>query len=185
MWHAVRAMPMWNPVYVFTQKVSSALEPTLTLALTADERSRSRYRYRFSGEITDDKSRVTGLVTGDPDQSAVDEIYLELPRGTILRHGDCLIGEDHNQVLRIVAKPEQVLTIRASTVAQPSDSVPLKLLQAAYHLGNRHVDLEVGPDYLRLAPDPVLEAMLHQLGLTLTAETVPFQPESGAYGHHH
>ncbi len=161
-------------MYVFTQKVSSTLEPTLTLALTADERTRSRYRYRISSGITDD------------------EIYLELPRGTVLRDGDRLGGDGHGQVLKIEAKPEPVLTVRAAqppstkaqsppTVAQPS----FQLLRAAYHLGNRHVALEVGADYLRLLPDPVLETMLHQLGLDIIAETVPFQPESGAYGHHH
>ena len=148
-------------VYVFTQKVSSTPEPTLTLALTADERTRSRYRYKISSEITDT------------------EVYLELPRGTTLRDGDCLEGKGHTEVLKIVAKPEPVLTVRAKTQAS------LQLLRAAYHLGNRHVALEVEADYLRLAPDPVLESMLHQRGLNVSAETAPFQPESGAYGHHH
>ncbi|MEL7507101.1 MAG: urease accessory protein UreE [Cyanobacteria bacterium J06554_1] len=154
-------------MYVFTQKISSGPEPTLTLALTADERTRSRYRYRVSNGITDS------------------ELYLELPRGTALRDGDCLGGEDHAQVLKIVAKPEPVLTVRAAATARPHLQPPLQLLRAAYHLGNRHVALEVGTDYLRLAPDPVLESMLHQLGVTVIAETKPFQPESGAYGHHH
>lgn len=176
-------------VYVFTQKGSSALEPTLTLALSADERTRSRYRYRFSGGITDSNGQITDAAIDHLDQGDEDEIYLELPRGTTLRDGDCLTGEGHTQVLRIVAKPEQVLTVRAVMNAQSAvsttDRSGLQLLQAAYHLGNRHVALEVGPDYLRLAPDPVLEAMLHQLGLSVTAETAPFQPESGAYGHHH
>ncbi|MEM8614361.1 MAG: urease accessory protein UreE [Cyanobacteria bacterium P01_H01_bin.105] len=174
-------------VYVFTQKPSSAaLEPTLTLALTAEERTRSRYRYRINGDITDGEGRIIDLSPGSLETSEGDEIYLELPRGTLLRHGDCLSGNDHTQVLRIVAKPEPVLTVRASANAQSSvDRAFLQLLRAAYHLGNRHVALEVGVDYLRLAPDPVLETLLHQLGVTVTAETVPFQPESGAYGHHH
>ncbi|MEA5466809.1 urease accessory protein UreE [Leptothoe sp. PORK10 BA2] len=150
-------------MYVFTQKISSELEPTLTLPLTAAERTRSRYRYRMAHGITDD------------------EICLELPRGTTLRDGDCLGDGGHTEVLKIVAKPEPVLTVRAAVASEPA----LQLLRAAYHLGNRHVALEVGTDYLRLTPDPVLESMLHQLGVTVVAETQPFQPESGAYGHHH
>ncbi|MBE9065721.1 urease accessory protein UreE [Leptolyngbya cf. ectocarpi LEGE 11479] len=167
-------------MYVFTQKGSPTSEPTLTLELTADERTRSRYRYMISSEITDRGEAVLDLSTraGQPDTQ--DEIYLELPRGTVLRHGDCLRGDDHQQVLRIVAKPEPVLTVRAQAGAESS-----LLLRAAYHLGNRHVALEVGADYLRLVPDSVLESMLHQLGMTVIAETMPFQPESGAYGHHH
>nr|WP_250566099.1 urease accessory protein UreE [Adonisia turfae] len=164
------------------------MEPTLALALTADERTRSRYRYSLSGGITDTKGETVDFSTTQLETTQADEIYLELPRGTTLRHGDCLGGSNHSQVLKIVAKPEPVMTVRASTNAQPPSTnaqASLRLLQAAYHLGNRHVALELGADYLRLAPDPVLAAMLHQLGVTVTEETVPFQPESGAYGHHH
>lgn len=179
MWHAVVAIFVCRTeVYVFTRKIASSLTPTLSLALTADERTRSRYRYKVSGEITDfgDVS-----VPGN-----VDEIYLELPRGTTLRHGDCLGGDDHQQILRIVAKPEPVLTVRSAPGDRSSSvEASLQLLRAAYHLGNRHVALEVGGDYLRLAPDSVLEPMLQHLGVVVTAETMPFQPESGAYGHHH
>ena len=172
-------------MYVFTQKASSALEPTLTLALTANERTRSRYRYSISSEITESGCQTTTSAIGEAEAQTA-EVYLQLPRGTTLRDGDCLVGDDHTQVLRIVAKPEPVMTVRTapdehSVLTQPA----IKLLQAAYHLGNRHVALELGTDYLRLAPDPVLETMLHQLGVIVTAETVPFQPEMGAYGHHH
>lgn len=166
-------------MYVFTQKGSPTSEPTLTLELTADERTRSRYRYMISRKITDRQGAGVDLSSRERQPDTQDAIYLELPRGTVLRHGDCLRGDDHQQILRIVAKPEPVLTVRAANSAQPI------LLRAAYHLGNRHVALEVGTDYLRLAPDSVLESMLHQLGVTVTAETTPFQPESGAYGHHH
>ena len=61
----------------------------------------------------------------------------------------------------------------------------LDLLRAAYHLGNRHVPLEVAIDYLRLAPDSVLKAMLEQLGLNVIEAILPFRPEMGAYGHNH
>ncbi len=174
-------------MYVFTQKVLSALEPTLTLALTADERTRSRYRYRVSSGITNSGCQTSSSDTRKQEATKSDEIYLELPRGTTLRDGDCLVGEGHTQVLRIVAKPEQVLTVRTATSSAqaPLPQPILQLLQAAYHLGNRHVALEIGTDYLRLAPDPVLETMLQQLGVIVTLETAPFQPETGAYGHHH
>ena len=163
-------------VYVFTQKVGADLTPTLTLALTAEERARSRYRYTIPRDLA-----VQGTGTKEPsNQDSVDElfdIYLELPRGTTLQDGDCIEGDGHTQVLQIVAKPEPVMTVRATS--QPW------LLRAAYHLGNRHVALEVGTDYLRLLPDPVLESMLTHFEVTVTSETAPFQPESGAYGHHH
>ena len=127
-----------------------------TLSLTAEERTRTRHRYQM------------------PDGT---DVYLRLPRGTILEDGDLLQSEDSNVVVRIAAKPESVLTVTAQE--------PIGLLRASYHLGNRHVLLEVAPDYLRLSPDPVLQAMLEQMGVTITQEVVPFKPERGAYGHHH
>lgn len=99
------------------------------------------------------------------------EVLLRLPRGTILQQGDFLQTAT-DKVVQIRAKPEPVLTVRAQ---------PLDLLRAAYHLGNRHVSLEIASTYLRLAPDPVLKAMLEQLNLEVTAEIAPFQPEMGAY----
>ena len=109
----------------------------------------------------------------------MDDLYLEMPRGTVLQDGDCLGGAEHDQVLKILAKPEPVITVQALEGGQ------LSLLKAAYHLGNRHVMLEIGVNYLRLAQDSVLESMLHQLGVAVTRDTVPFQPEAGAYGHNH
>lgn len=124
----------------------------LTLALTAEERTRSRHYFDHDGQ----------------------PVYLHLSRGTVLRHGD-LLQSDTQQIVRITAKPEPVITVTAQTA--------LELLRAAYHLGNRHVPLEVTETCLRLSPDPVLQAMLEQLGLQIQTEIAPFQPESGAYGH--
>lgn len=149
-------------VIVFTHQRSPDAGPAidlavdLTLALTAEERTRTRHRF-----LTE---------TGD-------EVYLNLPRGTTLRGGDLLGAEDHNHLLRIEAKLEPVMTVRASD--------PQSLLKAAYHLGNRHVSLEVTVDYLRLSPDSVLEHMLHHLGVDVNHEMASFEPESGAYGHVH
>lgn len=101
-------------------------------------------------------------------------VFLSLPRGTVLRDGDILRSDD--TFIRVSAKPEPVLTIAAQT--------PLDLLRAAYHLGNRHVPLEITTTYLRLSPDPVLRKMLEQMGITVSDAILPFQPEIGAYGNH-
>ncbi|MDZ7962491.1 MAG: urease accessory protein UreE [Aulosira sp. DedQUE10] len=128
---------------------------SLTLPLTAQERTRSRHRF----ETEDGKI-----------------LFLRLPRGTVLQDGDILQDETQCNLIRITAKPEPVLTVFAAT--------PQLLLRAAYHLGNRHVPLEITINYLRLSTDSVLQTMLEQLGLEIQAEILPFQPEQGAYGHH-
>jgi urease accessory protein len=124
------------------------------LSLTAEERTRSRHHFS-----TDDET----------------PIYLQLPRGTTLQDGDLLASEQGDFFVKVVAKPEPVLTVTSS------DS--LTLLRAAYHLGNRHVSLEITPTYLRFTPDLVLERMLTQLGLQVVAEVAPFCPQGGAYHH--
>ncbi|MBD3880771.1 urease accessory protein UreE [Phormidium tenue FACHB-886] len=138
------------------QRSSASAVIQLALPLTAEERTRSRHYF--------------------PTETGQD-IYLQLPRGTVLQHGDLLTTEDGKTIVQVIAKPEPVMTATAQT--------PIALLRAAYHLGNRHVPLEVTIDYLRLAPDPVLKAMLEQLGLQVTEALLPFQPEAGAYGHSH
>ncbi|ARP82591.1 urease accessory protein UreE [Bordetella genomosp. 8] len=105
-----------------------------------------------------------------------DEVALFLPRGTVLRDGDALVAEDGGLV-RVVAAPQPVL--RATCVD------PHVLLRAAYHLGNRHTPVEVGPDYLQLEHDPVLKDLLLRLGLNVVAIEAPFEPEAGAYGGGH
>lgn len=127
-----------------------------TLSLTADERTRSRHRF----ETQDGQA-----------------LFLRLPRGTVLRDRDLLQSEYGDTLVRIAAKPEPILTVTAKE--------PLELLRAAYHLGNRHVALEIAPTYLKLSPDPVLKAMLEHMGMEVKEEVLPFQPETGAYGHQH
>lgn len=141
----------------FTQRQppNIATEVTLTLALTAEERTRSRHRFETENGI----------------------VFLRLPRGTVLHDGDILEDETNSSLVRITAKPEPVLTALAET--------PLLLLRAAYHLGNRHVPCEITASYLRFLPDSVLRSMLEQLGLEVKEEVLPFQPETGAYGHTH
>jgi urease accessory protein len=103
-------------------------------------------------------------------------VFLRLPRGTLLRDGDIVEDENTGETLKIIAKPEPVYTITAAT--------GLDLLRAAYHLGNRHVPCEITTHYLRISPDPVLRDMLEHLGLKVEEDILPFQPETGAYGHH-
>jgi len=153
-------------MHIVTQRLSRASLSTeanklidqnslLTLALIAEDRTRSRHRFM--------------TVEGE-------EINLQLPRGTVLREGDILADEHSHAIAIVIAKPEPVLTVTAKH--------PLEFLRAAYHLGNRHISLEITETYLRLLPDSVLEDMVLQMGLTVTHENQPFQPESGAYHHH-
>jgi urease accessory protein len=99
-----------------------------------------------------------------------------LPRGRVMRGGDRLCGED-GTVVEIVAAPEPLLEA-------PIEDARL-LARAAYHLGNRHVAVEVRERSLRIARDPVLGGLLLQLGLVPEEIEAPFEPESGAYGHSH
>lgn len=136
-------------------EVLSSLKPLLTLSLTAEERTRTRHRFDVPGEQT---------------------LFFRLPRGIVLQDGDFLEAES-SELIEILAKPEPVLTVLADN--------PLTLLRVAYHLGNRHVPIEITPDYLHLKPDSVLAEMLIHLGVEIKEEIKPFQPEAGAYGHHH
>jgi urease accessory protein len=106
-----------------------------------------------------------------------EEIGLFLPRGTVLRDGDCLQADD-GRVVRVAAAEESLLEVRCES----TDS----LARAAYHLGNRHAPVQVGAGWLRIAADDVLAGMLRGLGATVTPLRAPFEPEAGAYaaGHH-
>ncbi len=136
-----------------------------TLELDWDTRSKSRF------SATDSTGREIGVV---------------LPRGTLLRGGDVLVAED-GTLLRIVAAAQPVLQVRACT----EHGSPFDLLRAAYHLGNRHVPLELQPELLQFEPDAVLAEMLRRQHLIVTEAQAAFEPEGGAYaegggqGHHH
>jgi urease accessory protein len=103
-----------------------------------------------------------------------EEVAVVMPRGRILRGGDLLRASDGAVVL-VKAAPELLSTVRASD--------PTKLARAAYHLGNRHIPVQVGLGWLRYQQDHVLDDMLRALGLAVRAEMAPFEPEAGAYGH--
>jgi urease accessory protein UreE len=128
------------------------------LVLTFDQRERTRLRAR--------------LASGE-------EAALFMVRGTVLRHGDLLRGDD-GRVVRVLAAPEPTLLIRCEG--------PAALARCAYHLGNRHTQAEIGLGFLRIRADPVLREMVAGLGAQVQEELAPFQPEPGAYaggGHHH
>jgi len=105
-----------------------------------------------------------------------EELGLFLERGQILRGGDYLAAED-GRVVRVVAQPERVLHITCDS--------PAALVRVAYHLGNRHVPLQAGDDWLRIADDYVLKYMVEGLGASVLQMEAPFEPEAGAYGGHH
>ena len=106
------------------------------------------------------------------------ELQLQLPRGSILQPGDVLLSASGEAVARVLAQDEPVYTIRSIH--------PLTLLRAAYHLGNRHVAMEITQEYLRIKPDHVLLHLIEHLGgLWVVEEQSPFLPDPGAYVHHH
>ncbi len=104
-----------------------------------------------------------------------------LPRGSIVRPGSRLVAEN-GECVEVVAAAEQVYRVHA----RPEDADPaFSLLRAAYHLGNRHVPVELGPDVLKLERDPVLRDLLVRLGMIVTPAFEAFDPEPGAYGGGH
>jgi len=103
-----------------------------------------------------------------------------LPRGSVVRGGDVLVGED-GSLIKVIAAAQPVLVVRHC--AQHGSA--FDLLRAAYHLGNRHVQLELQSDHLKLEPDHVLADMLRQMHLIVNEERAAFEPEAGAYAAQH
>jgi urease accessory protein len=136
---------------------SALLKRASSVELDWDVRQKSRF------ECTDSQDRRIGVF---------------LPRGTIVRGGDVLVAED-GSVIRVVAKTQPVMQVRAGERGTPFD-----LVRAAYHLGNRHVPVELKTDQLKIEPDHVLAEMLRAMHLVVTDTFGPFEPEGGAYGSH-
>jgi urease accessory protein len=116
----------------------------------------------------------------DTEDSQGRHLGVFLPRGTVVRGGDVLVTED-GSLVKVIATPQPVMVVRHCG----KDGSPHDLLRAAYHLGNRHVQLELQADALLLEPDHVLAAMLRQMHLVVTDELAPFEPEAGAYAESH
>lgn len=135
--------------------------------------ARGAYKLEVKGQLklpfdSRQKSRLrTQLVSGE-------EVGLMLPRGEILRGGDLVTASD-GRVIEVVAEPEKLLHIETKDLAK-----------VAYHLGNRHVPVQVGANFLRITEDHVLEEMVKKLGAKVSHVEAPFEPEAGAYagGHH-
>ncbi len=126
---------------------------------------------------TRQKSRFDGV------DSLVRQLGVFLPRGTLVRGGDVLVAEDGSMV-KVIAAPQAVLRITAC----PSHGSPFDLTRAAYHLGNRHVPIELKPDHLKIEPDHVLADLLRAMHLIVNDVSEAFEPEGGAYssgGHSH
>jgi len=126
-----------------------------SVELDWDVRQKSRF------DATDSQGRALGVF---------------LPRGTVVRGGDVLVAEDGSLIVAQAAA-QPVLVVKHCA----DHGAPFDLLRAAYHLGNRHVQLELKPDHLKLEPDHVLADMLRQMHLIVTEENAAFEPEAGAY----
>jgi urease accessory protein len=129
-----------------------------TIELDWDVRQKSRF------DATDSQGRSIGVF---------------LPRGTAVRGGDVLVAED-GSLIRVIAAPQPVLRITHCT----AHGTAFDLTRAAYHLGNRHVPIELKPDHLKIEPDHVLADMLRSMHLIVVAVEEAFEPEGGAYGSH-
>lgn len=135
-----------------TKKITSPTTPDTTVTLPLHSRIKSRLR------VTLDDGRDAGVL---------------LERGTTLKDGELLSSED-GIVVQVRAGEETLSTVRSSE--------PLLLARACYHLGNRHMSIEILPGMLRYPHDHVLDDMLRGLGLEVIIEQAPFEPEPGAYG---
>jgi urease accessory protein len=138
------------------------LKRAATVQLDWDVRQKSRF------DATDSQGRALGVF---------------LPRGTVVRGGDVLVAED-GSLVQVHAAPQPVLVVTHCS----EHGSPFDLVRAAYHLGNRHVHLELKPDHLKLEPDHVLADMLRQMHLVVREADEAFEPEGGAYaagGHAH
>ena len=141
---------------------SALLKRAATVELDWDVRQKSRF------DATDSTGRHLGVF---------------LPRGTLVRGGDVLVAAD-GSLIRVLAAPQAVLKITACV----DHGTPFDLIRAAYHLGNRHVPIELTPKHLKIEPDHVLADMLRAMHLVVTEVVEAFEPEGGAYaggGHGH
>jgi urease accessory protein len=119
----------------------------------------------------------------DTEDSQGRHLGVFLPRGTVVRGGDVLVTED-GSLVKVIATPQPVMVVRHCGAFGTSHGSPHDLLRAAYHLGNRHVQLELQADALLLEPDHVLAAMLRQMHLVVTDEAGAYA-ESHAHSHDH
>jgi urease accessory protein len=137
---------------------AALLKRATTVELDWDVRQKSRF------DTTDSAGRSLGVF---------------LPRGSLVRGGDVLLAED-GSLVRVIAAAQEVLRITACA----EHGSAFDLTRAAYHLGNRHVPIELKPDHLKIEPDHVLADMLRAMHMTVVTVHETFEPEGGAYGSH-
>ncbi|EPU4791667.1 urease accessory protein UreE, partial [Escherichia coli] len=132
--------------------VETPAQTTASVTLPVDMRVKSRIK------VTLNDGRQAGLL---------------LPRGLLLRDGDILSNENGDEFIKVIAADEAVSVVRCAD--------PFMLAKACWHLGNRHVPLQIMPGELRYHHDHVLDDMLRQFGLDVDFAHLPFEPEAGAY----
>ncbi|ELZ2203731.1 urease accessory protein UreE [Escherichia coli] len=135
-----------------TRRVDTPAQTTASVTLPVDMRVKSRIK------VTLNDGRQAGLL---------------LPRGLLLRDGDILSNENGDEFIKVIAADEAVSVVRCAD--------PFMLAKACWHLGNRHVPLQIMPGELRYHHDHVLDDMLRQFGLDVDFAHLPFEPEAGAY----
>ncbi|HHZ1822060.1 TPA: urease accessory protein UreE [Escherichia coli] len=135
-----------------TRRVENPAQTTASVTLPVDMRVKSRIK------VTLNDGRQAGLL---------------LPRGLLLRDGDILSNENGDEFIKVIAADEAVSVVRCAD--------PFMLAKACWHLGNRHVPLQIMPGELRYHHDHVLDDMLRQFGLDVDFAHLPFEPEAGAY----
>ncbi|HEJ0981059.1 TPA: urease accessory protein UreE [Escherichia coli] len=135
-----------------TRRVETPAQTTASVTLPVDMRVKSRIK------VTLNDGRQAGLL---------------LPRGLLLRDGDILSNENGDEFIKVIAADEAVSIVRCAD--------PFMLAKACWHLGNRHVPLQIMPGELRYHHDHVLDDMLRQFGLDVDFAHLPFEPEAGAY----
>ena len=138
-----------------SSRAAAGAMPTDCVHLSYEERTRNRLPVRLESGV---------------------EAAIDLGRGSTLRPGECLLASD-GRIVEVRAALEPLLHVAVDD--------PLTLARAAYHLGNRHVAVELRPGSLRVGDDNVLERLLRGLGLDPIRVDAPFEPEGGAYGHSH
>ena len=134
---------------------STLVKRAARIELDWDVRQKSRF------DATDSEGRSLGVF---------------LPRGTVVRGGDVLVAQD-GSLIRVMAAPQAVLRITYCT----RHGTAFDLTRAAYHLGNRHVPIELAPDHLKIEPDHVLADLLRAMHLIVNPVHEAFEPEGGAY----
>ena len=135
-----------------TRRVETPAQTTASVTLPVDMRVKSRIK------VTLNDGRQAGLL---------------LPRGLLLRDGDILSNENGDEFIKVIAADEAVSVVRCAD--------PFMLAKACWHLGNRHVPLQIMPGELRYHHDHVLDDMLRQFGLDVDFAHLPFEPEAGAF----